>query len=223
MNLPTAVMDLAHRLGASPEFCIAVRLTQSGTMQDKPEARTMHFSAVQRILLQRPEFEWTARTGPLGLISVTDALRGGEPHLAVKALGWIPVASAPPDPQVAKGEMMRYLAELAWAPDAILQNPYLVWRVLDQDRLSVSLDSGSARAEIEIGLDREGRIFSVFAPDRPRKEGSRFVERPWSGRFSNYRRHAGRWLPFSGEVGWELGGEEFIAWRGELTSWSFER
>ncbi len=83
MNLPTAVMDLAHRLGASPEFCIAVRLTQSGTMQDKPEARTMHFSAVQRILLQRPEFEWTARTGPLGLISVTDALKGGEPHLAV--------------------------------------------------------------------------------------------------------------------------------------------
>jgi hypothetical protein len=106
-----------------------------------------------------------------GLISVTDALKGGEPHLAVKALGWIPVASAPPDPQVVKGEMMRYLAELAWAPDAILQNPYLVWRVLDQDRLSVSLDSGSARAEIEIGLDREGRIFSVFAPDRPRKEG----------------------------------------------------
>jgi len=124
---------------------------------------------------------------------------------------------------VAKGEMMRYLAELASAPDAILQNPYLVWRVLHQDRLSVSLDSGSARAEIEIGLDREGRIFSVFAPDRPRKEDARFVERPWSGRFSNYRRHAGRWLPFSGEVGWELGGEEFIAWRGELTSWSFER
>ena len=184
MNLPTAVVDLAHRLGASPEFCIAVRLTQSGTMQDKPQARTMHFSAVQRILLQRPEFEWTARTGPLGLISVTDALKGGEPPLAVKALGWLPA---------------------------------------DQDRLSVSLDSMSARAEIEIGLDREGRIFSVFAPDRPRKEGSRFVERPWSGRFSNYRRHAGRWLPFSGEVGWELGGEEFIAWRGELTSWSFER
>jgi hypothetical protein len=216
------VVDLAHRLGAGTDAYNAVRLTQTGTMQDRPGARAMHFSAVQRILLQRPEFEWNARTGSLGIFSVTDALKSGEPRLEVKALRWLRIAGAPPSPQAAKGEMLRYLAELAWAPDAILRNPHLVWRVLSRERLSVSLDSNIVHAEIEIGLDQEGRIFSIFARDRPRKEGLTFVERPWAGRFSNYRRHEGRWLPFSGEVGWELDGGEFIAWRGELTNWSLE-
>jgi hypothetical protein len=34
-------------------------------------------------------------------------------------------------PQADKGELMRYLAELAWAPHEMLHNPQLSWREID--------------------------------------------------------------------------------------------
>jgi len=115
---------------------------------------------------------------------------------------------------------MRYLAELAWAPDAILANPALVWTVIDGRTLRVSAGRDDARGEVELRLDENGRIASISAKDRPRKEGAGFVERPWAGRFCDYRRHLGRWLPFAGEVGWVLDGQAVVAWRGTIQSWT---
>lgn len=177
--------------------------------------------ARQRIDFQHSAFDWHARTGPFGLVSVCDALKDNEPTLDVKVLG-IRIISASPNPSATKGEIIRYLAELAWAPDAITQNAQLQWGGLSPDTLSVAYETPSARGEVQFGLDSEGRIVSVYAPDRPRKEGSAFVEWPWRGRFFDYRWHGGRWLPFASEVGWEVGGESFVAWRGELTDWTIE-
>ena len=114
---------------------------------------------------------------------------------------------------------MRYLAELAWAPDAILYNNSLAWTVIDSRTLRVTAGKDSARGEVELRLDKNGRVACILAQDRPRKEGSGFVERPWCGRFFDYRKHQERWLPFAGEVGWILAGQTFIAWRREVLSW----
>jgi hypothetical protein len=220
-QLPFEVSDLVHRLGAQPgsEKKI-VSLTQVGAMRDAPSDRDMKFKARQTIDLLRPEFEWRARTGPFGCMTVTDALKQGQPKLDVHIFGLIRVISSSRSQQLVKGEIMRYLAELAWAPDAILQNRHLTWRVIDSRKLCVACTVGAVRSEVEFTLDAEGRIASVFTPDRPRKEGASFVERPWRGRFFDYRRHEGRWLPFAGEVGWILQEREFVAWRGRLTGWS---
>ena len=78
---------------------------------------------------------------------------------------------------------------------------------------------GNVSCGLDITLDDEGRIGSVFAPDRPRKEGKHFVERPSRGRFSDYRTHRGRWLPFKGEVDWILDQSPVNVWQGELTHW----
>jgi len=220
VSLPAAVLDLARRLGVEQGEGHRVALTQVGTMRNAPTGREMKFTATQSIDLHRPQFEWRARTGPLGLISVTDALKHDEGRLEVRAFGLVRIAHESGGAQLAKGEIMRYLAEIAWAPDAIVDNPHLTWVVVNEAKLSVAYGGGSAHAEVELTLDADGRIGSVFAPDRPRKEGTGFVERPWQGRFLDYRRHEGRWLPFGGEVGWTIGATEFVAWRGELTGWS---
>ena len=219
--LPPEVRALALRLGATGSPSLAcVTLTQSGTMREGPADRFTRFSAKQRINLHWPDFVWRARTGPLGCVSVTDEMRDGEACLEVRLLGLLRIASLRGGEDAAKGEAMRYLAELAWAPDAILLNPALSWQVLDDRRLRLAAGSGAARAEVELGLDREGRIASVEASDRPRREGERFVARPWRGQFGDYRRHEGRWLPFAGEVGWQLEGRWFTVWRGSIGSWS---
>lgn len=219
--LPSAITDLANRLGVRQGSGKAALLTQAGIMRDRPNGRAMTFTARQRIDFQYPAFDWCARTGPFGLLSVRDALKNDEPTLDIKVLG-IRIVSAPSDSSATKGEIMRYLAELAWAPDAIMRNARLQWRVLDSDTFLVAYEARSARGAVQLGLDSEGRIASVYAPDRPRKEGAIFVERPWRGRFFDYRWHEGRWLPFAGEVGWEIAGESFVAWHGELTGWSVQ-
>lgn len=84
------------------------------------------------------------------------------------ALGVIPVARAERSSALMRGELMRYLAELAWAPDAILFNVTLRWREDGPDRLSVSAGVGETAAEVTLSLDGEGRIAGSFAPDRPR-------------------------------------------------------
>lgn len=217
--LPDEVRGLAARLGTTGSAS-SVLLGQCGTMRHRPAGRQMRFRTVQTISLRRPEFEWRASIGPFGCISILDAMRDGEADLEVRAFGLLRLAGKKGGAMAAKGEVMRYLAELAWAPDAMLQNPSLAWRVVDARTLRVSAGQGSACGEVELRLDESGRIRSVLAKDRPRKEASGFVERPWRGQFFDYREHQGRWLPFAGEVTWVLDGRPFTAWHGTLLRWT---
>jgi hypothetical protein len=218
--LPETVRSLALRLGAMNDTAaFSVVLAQRGTMRGGPTSRWMWFRAMQTIDLCGPNFEWHASTGPFGMIRVVDALRDGEAELDVRALRYLRIGGVRGGRDAAKGEIMRYLAELAWSPDAILHNHALSWSVGDEQTLRVSAECRGVRAEVELRLDENGRVGSVFAPDRPRMEGSRFVERPWHGRLFDYRQHEGRCLPFRGEVGWVLDGYDVVVWRGELLSW----
>ena len=134
-------------------------------------------------------------------------------------LGIIPLARAEHSSALMRGELMRYLAELAWAPDAILLNTALRWREVGPDRLAVSAGAGEIAAEVMLNLDTEGRIAGGFAPDRPRSATAPFLPTPWRGRFSDYRWHNDRWLPFAGEVGWEIDGKEDVYWQAQIKSW----
>lgn len=219
-RLPAAVYDLALRLGANPQMSrTTVDLTQTGRMKAVGAARWMSFNARQTIAIHECAFEWQARAGPLGMVSVCDALKDGEGRLDVLALGLVTISRAEHSSSLVRGELMRYLAELAWAPDAILFNTELRWREDGPDRLAVSAGAGERAAEVILSLDNEGRIAGGFAPDRPRSVTAPFLPTPWRGRFSDYRQHNGIWLPFAGEVGWEIDGAEEIYWQGRLTHW----
>lgn len=129
---PAAVYDLAIRLGVKPpQLRSRIDLTQTGAMKrDLATDSWMAFTASQTIETRTCAFDWQARAGPLGLISGRDALAGGEGRLDIVALGFIPLVSAVHTPALVRGELMRYLAEIAWAPEAILCNPALCWRTV---------------------------------------------------------------------------------------------
>jgi len=220
-KLPPAVYDLAMRLGVKAgAHAQVIRLKQTGRLKTKLEATSwMPFTATQTISTRRCEFDWLARAGPLGMISARDALADGEGRLDVMALGLIPIARAAHTPALVRGELMRYLAELPWAPDAILRNTQLRWREDGPDALAVSAGAGETASEVVLNLDSEGRIAGGFAPDRPRAAEAPILPTPWRGRFSDYRRHNDRWLPFTGEVAWEIDGKEIVYWQGRMTDW----
>lgn len=220
-RLPDSVYELALRLGASPDADPrSVRLTQTGRMKTRLDARSwMPFTATQTIAAHACAFDWLARVGPFGMISARDALAHGEGRLDVKALGFIPLARAAHTPALMRGELMRYLAELPWVPDAILHNAALRWREETPDTLHVSAGINDTVSDVVLTLDSEGRIAGTYAPDRPRSVTAPFLPTPWRGRFSDYRRCHDRWIPFQGEVAWEIDGKEIVYWQGSLTSW----
>jgi hypothetical protein len=216
------VYDLATRLGAQAAQGDAfVSIVQHGRMKRALGTDTwMSFTARQSIDLQACNFAWRARFATLGLVGVRDALQDGVGRLDVTALGFIPLIRTPRTTALVRGELMRYLAELAWAPDAILQNPALRWREASAGSLMVAAGEGETEAEILLGLDDAGRIATAYAHDRPRSAIDPILPTPWRGRFGNYRLHRGRWVPFSGEVAWVIDGREEIYFQGKIESWS---
>lgn len=191
-----------------------VTLTQVGEMRDPPATRWMRFSARQTIAVDCPDFRWTARTGPLGCVTVVDALDRGSGELSVSLFGMLPLTRVKGVTAVTEGELMRYLAELPFAPDAIVGNRDLCCSIRSETIFAV----GVGDVAIDVELDGDGRIGSVRA-NRPRKEGSAFVVRPWRGRLFDYRETHHRWIPHAAEVGWVLEGELRIAWRGRIINW----
>lgn len=218
---PPLVIDLAARLGAQavPPGSV-VNIVQKGRMKRAlGQDSWMPFTARQSIQLAACNFEWTAKFGPFGLVCACDALENGVGRLNVTALGFIPMVRTPRTAALVRGELMRYLAELAWSPDAILGNSALRWREGCSGTIIVGAGEGASAAEICLGLDDAGRIATAFAPDRPRSAIDPILPTPWRGRFSDYRLHHNRWIPFSGEVAWEIDGKEEVYWQGHIESW----
>jgi hypothetical protein len=219
-RLPPAAYDLALRLGADPhQIRPTVQIAQSGRLRQIGGARWVAFRARQTISTLRCRFDWRARAGPAGIIAARDALTEAGGRFDVRALGFIPIVRAEHSSALLRGELMRYLAELAWAPDAILRNSELCWREEEPDKLAVTAGSGETAAEVVLSLDGQGRIAGGFAPDRPRSAKAAFQPTPWRGRFSDYRYYNGMWLPFAGEVAWIIDGNEDVYWQGRLEHW----
>ena len=220
-RLPAAVYDLAMRLGVKPDHTRdGVKLTQTGRIRRNLDTSSwMAFTATQTISTHACQFDWRAKAGPFGMISARDTLEHGEARFDIMALGLVPIARAKHTPELVRGELMRYLAELAWAPAAILLNTALRWREDGPDTLAVSAGTGETASEVILSLDGDGRITSGFAPDRPRSAAAAFLPTPWRGRFSDYRLHKDMWLPFAGEVAWEIAGRKQPYWQGRIEQW----
>jgi hypothetical protein len=179
----------------------------------------MSFTARQTIDIGASNFAWHARIAPLGAVSVCDALEQGIGRLDVTALGCIPLVRTVSTPALVRGELMRYLAELAWAPDAILRNSTLRWRQADGGAIVVGAGRDEVAVEVSFGLDSVGRIETAFASDRPRSAVEPSLPTPWRGRFWDYQRHESRWIPFAGEVAWVIEGREEVYWQGTIERW----
>jgi hypothetical protein len=122
--------------------------------------------------------------------------------------------------QVARSEAMRYLAELVWAPQAIVANHALEWLVVDESTVQVATLVGRERVAVLLHFDEVGDIVAMSAAARPRTVGKQIVDTPWHGVFGEYREFAGTRLPTTGEVSWLLPEGPFTYFRGRLTGWS---
>ncbi|WP_306006069.1 DUF6544 family protein [Aquicoccus porphyridii] len=219
-DLPQAVAALGLRgTGGNPPLAPALHLTQAAEMTLAPGKGWQPITARQVIGVATPGFVWEAwqMRGPLVSLRVIDSYVEGHGLLAARLMGSVPVARVQGG-EMDRGEAMRYLAELPWAPDAILANRAVLWRVLEDGRIEARLAMTPRDAVVCFTLDADGDIVEMNARDRPATgQDGHSTLRDWRGRFHDYGMIGGRRVPLRGEVGY-VEGEGFAPyWRGRIT------
>lgn len=217
--IPPMVRAFAERAGGRADGPAAIVLMQSAEMKLQPDQPFMQIEATQLSGTRDPGFVWHAQARMAALIPVVvvDSYVGGRGWLEARIGGSVAVANAE-GPDADRGEAMRFLAELAWNPDAILGARGLSWRQIDEHIVEASLSTSGGPARVRLLFDAAGDMVGVEADDRPRTVGNQSVPTRWIGRFSDYTAIGDYRMPRRGEVAWALPEGEFVYWRGEILS-----
>lgn len=203
----------------------AARLVHTGTFnvgETKPNWRP--FSSRQLVTTRRPGFVWDARVAMApGLpIFVHDAYVAGKGVLHAEALGLITVADVQGTSEVARGELLRYLAEAMWYPTALLPSQGVVWTPIDELSARATLQDGTTVASLDFRFRADGLLESTFAAARPRTLAGNVGHAPWTGRGWHYELHDDMQIPVEAEVEWREASGAYPYWRGRIIRIEYE-
>ena len=210
-----AVLKDGQPLIATATFELAGTINMSTTGENwKP------FTSWQRAVVHRPGFLWNGRVAMLpGFAAyVHDSYIAGEGTLHAAMLGLVTVAEGQGGGEIARGELMRYFAETAWYPTALLPSEGVRWTAVDDRSAKATLVDGSISSTLLFRFNDAGLIASVHADERGSGVGKGMVMLPWDCSVSNYQLRHGMMVPTRGEA--VKGGKPYFV--GDLTSLVYE-
>ena len=182
------------------------------------------FHSEQHVTTTPPGFVWNAsiRMFPGIPARVHDAYVAGKGYLQASLFGAITLADLKETPEIAYGELMRYLAEAAWYPTALLPSQGVLWEPVDENSAKATIKDGETELSMVFHFDQNGLIESAFSAKRGRKVGGKVITTPWEGRWTDYEKHDGMLIPTKGTVAWILPEGEQVYWKGKITTISYE-
>jgi hypothetical protein len=203
----------------------AVRVRHSGTFNmGEGKERWTAFTSDQRVITQRPGFDWDARIAMMPGVTarVHDAYVAEEGILHASAGGLFTLVDLRGPGEVARGELMRFFAEAAWYPTALLPSQGVQWEEVDDRSARGTLSDGDLRLTMLFAFNEHDLIDRVRAEARGRTVGQRILPTPWQGRFWNYAEREGMQVPLDGEVAWLLPEGSQPYWRGSISEIVYE-
>jgi hypothetical protein len=225
-NLPLPVQRYFRTvLKEGQPLITAARVEHTGTFNmSETGEQWQPFTSTQRVTTRRPGFVWDARIrlAPGVDIFVVDAYVQGEGLLTARPFGLLTVMDQPNTPELAQGELMRFLAEAVWYPTALLPSQGVVWEAVDDSQARATLTDGSVTVILLFHFDAQGFIDTVSAEGRYRQVEDAQVATPWQGRFWDYQQRDGMLVPLAGEVGWQLESGPKPYWRGRFERVEYE-
>jgi hypothetical protein len=162
------------------------------------------FTSKQRVVTRRPGFIWDAQISMMpGLpVRVVDSYIAGKGLLHAAILGLFAVAEVSGDGEIARGEFMRYFAEAAWYPTALLPSQGVRWEAVNDQSANATIVDGPLTLTLLFRFNDAGLIASFRAEARGGIVDKVIVMAPWEGVWSNYQSKNGMTVPFTGEVAW---------------------
>lgn len=203
----------------------AAKITHEGFFStSETEPKWVTFTSNQMVVTRRPGFDWDARMrmGPGVYVFVHDAYVAGSGLLHASLLGFATLADMRGTPAVAQGELMRFFAEAAWYPTALLPSQGVRWQSVDKFSATATLRDGDVSATLLFHFNDAGLIDLVSASARGRVVNGAVVPTPWVGRFAHYELHDDMRVPVEAEVAWELPQGPLPYWRGRITAIGYE-
>jgi hypothetical protein len=203
----------------------AVTIDMVGTFNMSAIAeRWKPFTSRQRVITRRPGFLWDAQVWILPglLVRVVDSYIAGVGLLHAAILGVFTVAKVSGEGEIARGEFMRYVAEAAWYPTALLPSAGVRWQAIDDRSASATVAEGSLTLTLLFQFNDAGLIEAVRAAARGAMVGSKVVMMPWECCLSDYEVREGMTVPIAGEAAWLQPEGRKPYFRGTISSLTYE-
>lgn len=178
------------------------------------------FTSSQHVVTNRPGFVWNARiTMFTGVpVRVHDAYVSGEGFLSPSLLGLFSLGDVQGDGEIARSELMRWLAEAVWYPTALLPSQGVTWQPVDAMSALATLTDGTIELAMLFRFREDGLVSGIRVEAREGTIEGKEVMMPWEGKFDDYRTKDGMLVPFFGEVAWITPMGERPYFRGSITS-----
>lgn len=226
ISLPAPVQRYFRTvLKAGQPIVAAVHVEHTGTFNmSEAGEQWKPFTSTQRVITLRPGFLWDARIALLPGVTarVHDAYIAGEGILHAALFGLISLANVRGTPEMAQGELMRFFAEAAWYPTALLPSQGVKWTAVDDHAAMASMTDGETVLTLLFRFNKDDLIESVRAENRGRAVAGNQIPTPWECRYSHYELRDGIRIPQSGEVAWLLPNGPHWYFRGRITKVSYE-
>ena len=182
------------------------------------------FTSRQRVVTRNPGFLWDAQVSmfPGVAVRVVDSYIAGEGLLHAAILGLFTVAEVSGGGEIARGEFMRFFAEAAWYPTALLPSQGVRWEAVDDRCANATVVDGPLTLALLFRFNDAGLIDSFRAEARGAGVGKEMVMIPWEGSWSNSQTRDGMTVPFTGEVAWVRPQGRKPYFLGTVTSLTYE-
>ncbi len=216
-GLPPPVQRYLER--AVPEGAPRIRsahLTQRGHMRPALGMPWLPMTAEQWFTAAPPGFVWRARArlAPLLWVAARDKYAHGAGEMLIKPLSLFTLARAG-GPATDSGALLRYMAEMAWFPTALLPRPGLRWEPVDDHSARLIVADSGQTLDLLYHFDAAG--------DLERVEGLRYLGsgpaaklEKWQGSHSDWREFQGLRIPTRAEVRWTLAAGDFVYFRAQI-------
>ncbi|MBW4641388.1 MAG: hypothetical protein KME05_24870 [Gloeocapsa sp. UFS-A4-WI-NPMV-4B04] len=222
-DLPAPVQRFFRTVLKDGQAIVAVvKLSQQGQFNmSETEAKWNPFTATQIVITQRLGFDWNARIqmAPGLNTFVHDSYLLEEGNLQASLLGLFTVANMHGTPELNQGELLRFLAEAAWYPTALLPSQGVRWEAINETSACATLTDGATTVSLVFQFNAEGAIATFRAEARYRMDGAAM---PWGGRFWGYSVRNGMLIPLESEVGWEHPEGTRLYFKGRFTEINYE-
>jgi hypothetical protein len=195
------------------------RLHVRGSICRAPGGRWMDWKGVQTFETDGLGFRWQARLrlARLAWVDAEDRLDVGGGYGGARLLGVIPVGSAR-GPEVTRSQLVRNLAELAFAPRVASRARELVWLADGDDAFTLAAPGIDADAIVRVTVDDAGDVRSTRSPDRPRDHGrAGYLHEPYRLEFDRHERlSSGERIPLRASGTFETADGDWPYWRFEV-------
>lgn len=193
-----------------------IRIKQKGSLRTKPGSAWMPFHAEQHFSIDPPAFVWTARikAGTFIEIGGQDIYRDGHGNMVIKPLYLFTAADAF-GKEIDQGTMLRYLAEMAWFPQAAVSK-YLRWEAVSESKARVTMEYGGISASGIYSFNKENLI-DGFEAKRYGDFGGIYRKEIWAISVTGHKIFNQTTIGAESEVTWKLKEGDFTWLRMEVT------